>query len=243
LREIVTQITEGARKVNGSSNQLNNISIKVASGSSQQASSAEEVSSSVEEMAAMIQNNTTSADLTREISEKAAEGIEQLMLKEQESLKYIREISQKITIVNDIAFQTNILALNAAVEAARAGEQGRGFAVVAAEVRRLAENSRQAADEITKLSQLSVSITTSTHDFMMQLAPQIKKTSQLVGDISQASNEQNIGTTQISAAIQELNLVIQDYATTSEEMSGNSKILKMEAYDLEQSVMFFSVEK
>lgn len=242
LREIVSQITSGAVKVNGSSNQINNISVKVASGSSQQASSAEEVSSAVEEMAAMIENNTANAEQTQEISIKAAEGIQQLLLKEEESLKYIENISEKISIVNDIAFQTNILALNAAVEAARAGDHGRGFAVVAGEVRRLAENSRVAADEITQLSEKAVDINNATHDFMMKLAPEIERTSQLVNDIAMSGNEQNSGAAQINSAIQELNLVIQEYVTTAEEMSRNSNVLKSEAHELEQSIMYFKVE-
>jgi methyl-accepting chemotaxis protein len=242
LREIVSLITSGAIKVNSSSNQIEDISVKVASGSSHQASSAEEVSSAVEEMASMIQNNTEYAEETQQISIRAAEGIQQLILREEESLKHIKEISNKISIVNDIAFQTNILALNAAVEAARAGEHGKGFAVVAGEVRRLAENSRIAADEITKLSEKSVSITSSAHEFMMELAPEIEKTSQLVNDITVSSNEQNNGAAQINSAIQDLNMIIQQYAATAEEMERNAKVLKKEADDLEQSIKYFDVE-
>jgi len=243
LRDIVTRIANGANKVNGSSNQISTISFKVAQGSMQQATSAEEVSSAVEEMAAVIQESNSNAKQTQLISDKAAEGIKELIGKEQESLKYIKEISQKITIVNDIAFQTNILALNAAVEAARAGEQGRGFAVVAGEVRRLAENSRIAADEITKLSSKSVAITNNAHEFMMNLAPEIEKTSRLVDEISVSSNELSNGASQINSAIQELNLVIQQYTATAEEMARNSEIMKNEAVELEQSIMFFKVEE
>jgi methyl-accepting chemotaxis protein len=243
LREIVLKIRNGAYKVNGSSTQISNISIKVAQGSMQQATSAEEVSSAVEEMAAVIQDSNQNARDTQKISDKAALGIKELIDKEEESLKYIKDISQKISIVNDIAFQTNILALNAAVEAARAGEQGRGFAVVAGEVRRLAENSRVAADEITKLSGKSVAITTNAHDFMMNLAPEIEKTSQLVNDISVSSNELNNGAAQINSAIQELNLVIQQYTATAEDMARNSEIMKNEAIELEKSIMFFNVEE
>jgi methyl-accepting chemotaxis protein len=243
LREIVSRIANGAYRVNGSSNQINNISIKVAGGSMQQATSAEEVSSAVEEMAAVIQDSNENAKQTRLISDKAAEGIKELIEKEKESLKYIKKISKKISIINDIAFQTNILALNAAVEAARAGEQGRGFAVVAGEVRRLAENSRQAADQITKLSAKSVAITTSAHEFMMMLAPEIEKTSQLVNDISVSSNELNNGAAQINSAIQELNLVIQQYTSTAEEMAKNSEVMKNEALELEHSIMFFKIEE
>jgi methyl-accepting chemotaxis protein len=243
LREIVSLITSGAGKVNKSSNQIDEISVKVAGGASHQATSAEEVSSAVEEMTSMIENNTENAQQTQQISITAAEGIQQLILKEEESLKYIREISNKISIVNDIAFQTNILALNAAVEAARAGEHGKGFAVVAQEVRRLAENSRKAADEITKISENSVSITSNAHDFMMQIAPEIEKTSQLVNEITTSSNEQSNGASQINNAIQDLNIVIQQYASTADEMAQNSKVLNKEADDLEKSIRFFNIEE
>ncbi|MBN1184232.1 MAG: hypothetical protein JXB49_18225 [Bacteroidales bacterium] len=242
LREIVLNISKGAEKVKKSSNSMEETSMKIAQGANHQAASAEEVSSSVEEMSTVIQNNSESAEQTKRISLNAATGIEKLKEKEEESLKYIQTISNKITLINDIAFQTNLLALNAAVEAARAGEQGRGFSVVAAEVRRLAENSKSAADEITKLSQSSVVITSSAHQFMMELAPEIKNTADLVSNISVSSAEQNNGALQINNAIQELNIIIQDYASTAELMEQNAKTLKDDAIELERSIKFFKVE-
>ena len=243
LREIVSRIAEGANKVNGSSYQISDISEKVASASSRQSSLAEEVSASVDEMASVIQQSNQNAGQTHEISVKAVKGIKELIIKEDESLKYIKEISEKIYIINVIAFQTNILALNAAIEAARAGQQGKGFAVVANEVRRLAEKSRIAADEITQLSEKSVKITVNAHDFMMKLAPEIEKTSNLVHEISVSSNELNNGAAQISGAIQDLNMVIQQYTSAAEDMSQHSEVMKNEAIELQESIRFFKVDE
>jgi len=165
LREIFPSIVKGVETVNNSSNDLNKISIAVAEGANEQAASVEEVSSAMEEMVATINSNTDNAQVTHKKAMAVVEGIERLVIQSEESMKYIHEISQKISIVNDIAFQTNLLALNASVEAARAGVHGKGFAVVAAEVRQLAERSKKAADVIIQLSEKSVSINTTTYDF------------------------------------------------------------------------------
>lgn len=153
----------------------------------------------------------------------------------------MREIATKISIIGEIAFQTNILALNAAVEAARAGENGRGFGVVAEEVGKLADKSKQAALEIDQLTKTSVFNAEQTGKLMNEIVPEIQKTSQLIQEISVANKEQSAGADQINMAIQQLNMVTQQNAATSEELATNAVELAAQAEQLREIISFFKI--
>jgi methyl-accepting chemotaxis protein len=241
LREIIKKIVEGAEKIGSTGEEMNNRSHQLSQGATDQASSTEEVSSSMEEMVSNIQQNTENAQQTEKIALTASNGIKKVREAANESVSSIQAIAEKISIVNDIAFQTNILALNAAVEAARAGEHGRGFAVVAAEVRKLAERSKLAADEIQVLAKTSVTATEESGKLLFELAPEIERTAKLVQDITAASVEQNSGVDQINTSIQQLNHVTQQNAVVSDEISKNATSLLDYAEDLKDVTSFFKL--
>ncbi|KAF5084749.1 Methyl-accepting chemotaxis protein (MCP) signaling domain protein [anaerobic digester metagenome] len=242
IKEVITSVLNGANNVAAASNQMSSVSQQISQGTTEQASSTEEVSSSMEEMTSNIEQNTQNAQQAEAIAAKADEGINQVATSAMGSLESVREITQKISIIGEIAFQTNILALNAAVEAARAGEHGRGFAVVAAEVRKLAERSRVAAVDIESLSKSSLKVTEEAGAFMENIIPDIKKTTQLVREIAAASLEQRSGADQINNAIQQLNQVVQENAAASEEMATSAEELASQADQLRDTIGYFKVD-
>ncbi|MGC8824136.1 MAG: methyl-accepting chemotaxis protein [Bacteroidales bacterium] len=239
LNEIATQIQQSSKNLVKLSEQISQGASILAQGTADQAASAQQVSSSMEEMVANIQANTDNSKQTERIAVEAAKGIKKGNESVTTAAESMKIIAEKISIIGDIAFQTNILALNAAVEAARAGEHGRGFAVVAAEVRKLAERSKIAADQINELSAKGVNISETAAHELEHIAPEIERTAKLVQDISAASVEQNAGAEQINNALQRLNQVIQQNALSSDSLAQTAVQLAKESETLREITAFF----
>ncbi len=239
LKNIVNSIVSGAENIAGASQEISSSSQEMSEGASEQASSAEEVSSSMEQMASNIQQNTDNANQTEKISMQASQDVAKGNEVVGQTVVSMRNIADKISIISEIARQTNILALNAAVEAARAGEHGKGFAVVAEEVRKLASRSQEAAKEIEETSKNSVGVAEESGKMLEQIVPDIQKTAKLVQEISAANNEMSSGAGQVNNAIQQLNQVTQQNAAASEELATSSEELSSQADELKDQVSFF----
>jgi methyl-accepting chemotaxis protein len=241
IRSVVNEISSETEKLRSSSGELTNSAEELSNDANQLASIAEEVASSMEQMVSNIHINANNATSTEGIAKQAASEMENVGKFSADSLNYIKEIAQKISIINDIAFQTNLLSLNAAVEAARAGEAGKGFSVVATEVKKLAERSRNAADDIHRLSKTCVNQTEKSVSSVKALEPEIMKTVQLVQEISVASNEQNSGAEQVNTALQQLNVITQKNSGNSEDIATQANGLSDQAEKLNKIVAYFSI--
>ena len=241
LRVIIADTRTSAEQVASGSQELSASSEQLSQGATEQAAATEEVSASMEEMAANIRQNTDNAVQTEKMARQSALAAESSGEAVERAVGAMRTIAEKIGIVQEIARQTDLLALNAAVEAARAGEQGRGFAVVASEVRKLAERSQGAATEISSVSSETVKAAVEAGEMLRKLVPDIRRTAELVSEISAACREQDIGAVQINKAIQQLDQVTQQNAGASEEISSTSEELAGQADELQASIAYFQL--
>lgn len=242
LKEVIGEVSGAARNVASGSEQMAAGAEQLSQGATEQAASTEEASSSVEQMAANIKQSADNASETENIARQSSDNAEVSGKAVAEAVIAMETIAEKIMIVQEIARQTDLLALNAAVEAARAGEHGRGFAVVAAEVRKLAERSQAAAQEISGLSGNTVKAAQSAGEMLTKLVPDIRKTAELVAEIAGASNEQNAGAAQINQAIQQLDKVTQQNTSAAEEMSSTAEELSSQADQLTSAISYFRID-
>jgi len=242
LNEVLGEVRAGAGSMTAASQQLASTSQSLSQGTSEQAAAVEQTSSSLEEMNASITQNAENSGQTEQMAKQGARDAEESGKAVVESVDAMRDIAQKISIVEEIAYQTNLLALNAAIEAARAGEHGRGFAVVATEVRKLAERSQVAAKEISSLAASSVTVAERSGQLLTELVPSITKTADLVQEVAAASKEQSASVVQINQAMTRVDQVTQQTASGAEELASTAEEMAAQAEGLQRVVSFFRLE-
>ncbi len=242
LRAVMSDVRSAADSLSSASEEVSATSQSLSQAATEQAASVEETTASVEQMSASIAQNTESAQITDGIAGKAANDAVQGGQAVREMVQAMKQIAAKIGIIDDIAYQTNLLALNAAIEAARAGDHGKGFAVVAAEVRKLAERSQVAAQEIGGVASNSVSLAEQAGKLLDEIVPNIQKTSDLVQEITAASQEQSSGAGQINIAMGQMNQITQQNASASEELAATAEEMNAQASQLQELIGYFRLD-
>ena len=241
LHSTIAEVLDASRNLVSASEQVSATAQALSQGASEQSASVEETSASMEQMNSSISQNNENAKVTGEIATRTARETQDGGKAVQDTVAAMKQIAHKISIIDDIAYQTNLLALNAAIEAGRAGEHGKGFAVVAAEVRKLAERSQVAAEEISRLATSSVDLAEKAGGLLGAIVPSIQKTADLVQEISAASSEQNAGVGQINSAISQISSAVQQNAAASEELASTSEEMNAQAMGLQATMGFFTL--
>ena len=241
LAEMIGDIHTAAKDLSAASGQVSSASQTLSQGASEQAASIEETSSTLEQSAASVKQSADHARTTATIARQAAQQARDSGAAVRRTIDDMQVIAERIGVIDDIAYQTNMLALNAAIEAARAGAHGKGFAVVAAEVRKLAEKSQAAARQIGELASKSVRQAQAAGDLLEQMVPDISKTSALIDEIHAATNEQSTGIEQIHQAVSQLNATTQQGASASEELAATAEQMNSQATGLQRAVEQFRI--
>ncbi len=241
VKDVVSHVKSSAGHVSKGSQSLRLSAENVSQGAAQQSAAVEQVSSSMEQMAANIRQNAENSTQTEKIARESADYAVESGRVVAETVVAMEQIAEKIIIIEEIALQTRLLSLNATIEAARAHEHGKAFSVVAAEVRQLSDVTKRAAEEINKLATSSLSVSKKAGEMLDTMVPSIRKTAELVQEITAASSEQSSGAQQVNHGVQQLDQVTQQNAANSEEIAAMSEELAAQARQLEQSVAFFKV--
>ncbi len=240
--EVISQVRDSTASVSTASNQLNSSAHQLAEGSHEQAATLQEIAGSLQSVDSSVGRNAQHARDTARMANEASSQAEKGGEAVRETVVAMRVITEKILIVDDIAYQTNLLALNAAIEAARAGTHGKGFAVVAGEVRKLAERSQQAAQQISDLAKKSVAVAENAGSLLDRTVPMIRDTSNLIQEIAVASQEQMTAIREINVGVSQLEEVVQQNAAASHQLSATASGLASQSSTLQHQVDFFQLD-
>ncbi|MCK5536507.1 MAG: HAMP domain-containing protein [Bacteroidales bacterium] len=241
FKAIILNINDTATTVSDASNQLSSASQDISNRANEQATTTEEVATSMEQILAMISSNTQNAEMTEKSSTKSANEMKQSSEIFVKTINSVSEISEKILIISEIAGKTDVLSINAAIEAARAGETGKGFAVVAHEIRKLADKTKIASDEINKLSKNGQDISKIAGKKLENAIPEIIKSAELVNNIVLAGKEQQSGVENINISVQRLAEMTNQNSASAEEMSASAEQLSAQAEQLKKLISVFKI--